>query len=136
MVLEKLSAKRAQDLINDPGKINNPFLTDMELLFASGGLQDTPLQDEEQILLRSTKQVLTWDKKQVLRQPFLSQWIRIYEIAWEEHKDASHSDCSCCLVFGRIPPQLRRQSFSIEVLKKYLDLRPSVDEVQDLMSKR
>lgn len=60
-----------------------------------------------------------WDKKRTLRQPFFGMLVRNDEIAWEEHKDASYSDCHCAKLY-----------------QEYLELRPSIDEVKDLVSER
>ena len=109
--LEEMGAKRAKDLINNPGENRNPFLTDIELLhFAQGNYS-------------------------VSSQPFLSQWTRLYQIAWDDHKDVGHHQCVCCEIFKSIPQSLRSLPFSLKLLDEISKFRPSYKEVEDLMSK-
>lgn len=123
-VPENAGAKRAKDLIDDPGQIRNPFLNDLELLEAAHTFE-----------MREPSHS-PWDKKRTLRQPFFGMLVRNDEIAWEEHKDASYSDCHCCKIFSTIPHKLRNLPFTAKLYQEYLELRPSIDEVKDLVSER
>lgn len=106
-----MGAKRAKDLIPNPGEVNNPFLTDIRILGYSDG------------------------EYCILRQPFLSQWTRLYEIAWDEHRGLAHAGCECCEVFKEIPLRLRCQAFTWSLLEEDSEYRPNFDEVEDLVSK-
>ena len=108
--LESLGAKRAKDFIQNPGDIDNPLLTDIDL-----------------------KQFA--DEYIPSKQPFLELWTHLYQLAWNEHRHTSHTGCICCDIIKTLPAQLRDQPFTPTLLDQISKFQPSFEEVEDMLAK-
>lgn len=67
------------------------------------------------------------------KQPHLKQWTRLYEIAWDEHRELSHSNCPCCNLLRRLPTALLAQKFTLALLDEISKVQPHFDNIQDLL---
>lgn len=106
--LEARGAKRAKDLIENPDMIHNPFLADMDMVFNSEG------------------------HFTAIKQPFVEQWTRLYELAWDEHKGQCSFKCICCELLKEIRPEIRDLPFSLDILEEVSKHQPTATQVERL----
>ena len=121
--LERLGAKRAKGIIQDPGEVKNPFLTDVDLIhFSRDRSRESPEEHAEPRYIPA-------------KQPFLERWIHLYQLAWDEHRNTNHLKCICCEIFKYLPAELRHQPFTPTVIEEVSKFQPSFEVVEDLLSK-